>query len=311
MREIDDTYLRSLIVARLPNDGDGIAVAATADGATAVWTHGSVNGHPVDNTTLMYGASLAKQIVGLLVAVAVDDHRLQFDARIRDYMPALPAWLRPVQIVHLLHHTAGLPNVTDSIAGIARDNQAVVDRLREAPPTSNPPGTAYAYSNTGYVLLAEALANAYQEPIGSLAARTVFVHLGMTDTRLGGPAAASSRPNPPGTIGDGGLWTTIDDLNTWLTALNRRWPNPRISTRIEERGILNNGDLLDYAWGVRIVETDSGRLISHGGTWSGWLSKTVRRPDQSIAVSVLNSGSTEATISALATDLAADIARAG
>ena len=91
MREIDDTYLRSLILSRLPNDVDGIAVAATADDATTVWTHGSVNGEPVDNTTAMYGASLAKQIIGLLVAVAVDDHRLQFDASIRDYLPALPA----------------------------------------------------------------------------------------------------------------------------------------------------------------------------------------------------------------------------
>jgi len=43
----------------------------------------------------------------------------------------------------------------------------------------------------------------------------------MSHTRVGGPAVRlEGRPDPPGTIGDGGLGTSVSDLARWLQACN-------------------------------------------------------------------------------------------
>ena len=80
----------------------------------------------------------------------------------------------------------------------------------------------FTYSNIGYVVLAEAVAVTYAAPLDQVAREQIFAPLGMADSRLGGPPASiPGFPDPPGTIGDGGLWTTLNDLTAWLSALNR------------------------------------------------------------------------------------------
>ena len=79
---------------------------------------------------------------------------------------------------------------------------------------------------------------------------------------------------------------------------------------METVGRLNDGSALDYAWGVRFTSTTVGRQVSHGGSWAGWLAKTVRFPHQGVAVAVLSTGAVEAEISGLGTGLARRLALA-
>jgi CubicO group peptidase (beta-lactamase class C family) len=171
------------------------------------------------------------------------------------------------------------------------------------------PGTRFAYNNAGYVLLAEALGRVFDRPIAQLAREQIFEPLAMAATRLGGdPLRTAGHPDPPGTIGDGGLWTTAADLTAWLVAMNRGTLDAKAVRRVQSVGRLGDGVALDYAWGVRVVETPYGRRLTHGGTWASWLAKTVRLPDQQIAVAVLSHGGSEGAISRLGTGLAAHLA---
>jgi CubicO group peptidase (beta-lactamase class C family) len=72
----------------------------------------------------------------------------------------------------------------------------------------------FDHSNVGYVSLAEIVTRIGGVPLDDLARRRIFDPLGMTGSRLGGPPAArhSGLPAPPGTVGDGGWWTTAADL---------------------------------------------------------------------------------------------------
>jgi CubicO group peptidase (beta-lactamase class C family) len=120
----------------------GIAVSVTAESVTATRCRGQIAERPVTPATVMYAASLAKQFVGYLTALAVEDGRLDYDGRIVHILPGLPAWLREARIGHLLHHTSGSPEVTESPSGPAADNRAVLDRLR-APRLPSPSRRAH------------------------------------------------------------------------------------------------------------------------------------------------------------------------
>ena len=170
------------------------------------------------------------------------------------------------------------------------------------------PGTRFSYNNAGYVLLAEAVSRLFDGPITQLAREQIFEPLGMTATRLGGePHRTAGYPDPPGTIGDGGLWTTATDLTFWLAAMNSKMINANAVKRVQMVGHLADGTALDYAWGIRVAETPYGRRLTHGGTWANWLAKTVRLPDQGVAVAVLSTGGSEERISQIGTDLAAHL----
>lgn len=284
----------------------GIAVSVTAASVTAVQCRGQIAGDLITPATVMYGASVTKQLLGYLTAGAIEDGRLGCDARVVDILSGLPAWLREVRVRHLLHHTSGVPEVTDAPLGPAGDNGVVLDRLRALDCEPISPGMRFAYSNTGYVVLAEVIAAAYASPLDQLARKHIFGPLMMGDSRLGGqPAWVPGFPDPPGSIGDGGLWTTLSDLTTWLCALNRRRPRAAAAARLESPGRFDDGSSLDYGWGVRVTKTAAGRLITHGGSWPGWLAKTVRYPERDIAVAVLSHDSDEPAISQLGITLAA------
>ena len=139
---------------------------------------------------------------------------------------------------------------------------------------------AFQYSNTGYVCLAEIVRRIGGAALGDLARHRVFGPLGMTGSRLGGPPAARhpGLPAPPGTVGDGGWWTTAADLLRWLRAMNARTLGEEVTRILETPGRLDDGTPLSYAWGVAVSIRAGGVTFTHGGNWPGWSAKTVRQP---------------------------------
>ena len=277
---------------------DGIAIGATTGATTGFACRGAVAGRAVDPDTVFYGASLTKQVVGFLLARAVQAGVASPADRLRRWLPELPDWLAQLRLDHLLHHTSDLPDVTRPLPERPQSNADVIDRLRRlSPPPHIAPGTRFVYNNTGYVLLGEVVARISGQPIDTLAATTLFAPLRLTATRLGGePIRLADAPEIPGTIGDGGLWTSTADQIRWLTAMNEGL-DPAAVGQLETTGRLDDGSPLGYGWGVGITETPTGRRISHGGTWDPWLTKSVRVPERGVAVAVVSVGSTETVIS--------------
>lgn len=306
---MEHSPLREAIAATADLEAAGIAVGVADRGRVEFVCRGSVAADPVGPGTVFYGASLTKQIVGLLLARAVVDQSAAVDDPILHWLPGLPVWLAPIRLRHLLHHTSGLPDVTDPTQSVPEANAEVVDRLRQLSLRVLAPGVRYAYTNAGYVLLAEALARIVERPISESASTELFTPLGLTATRLGGPAIrVPGMPDPPGTVGDGGLWTSITDLIGWLRALNSGSLGRAAQRLAETTSRLADGTPGDYAWGVRIGSCPHGRLITHGGSWHGWLAKTVRIPERQVAVAILSLGSTEQAVSEAGVRLALDIA---
>ncbi len=193
-------------------------------------------------------------------------------------------------------------------AGDAARNVEVLDGLRNASGLLAKPGSTYRYNNLGYICLAEILCRASGRP--SRTGGDLFAELGMSTARMGGPMPGGLRgqERPPLTVGDGGLWLSAGDLRTWNDAMNHRALGTAVHVLAEMPGALDDGRPLDYAWGVRVLEDEGRRTISHGGSWPTWSAKTIRQPDQGVSVAIMTTGVDAETMTAVDLAIANDIA---
>jgi len=289
-------------------DVDGVVVGVSVAGERVVLARGVwADGAPASAESTFYAASLTKQLVGLLVAMSVERGELGLHDPARRWLPALPSWAADVTVEALLHHTAGVPRRVGSARG-PRTTKAVLHAVARPEALDAVPGTRFAYSNDGYVLLALVLESATGMPIERLAELRVFLPLDMRASALRRSPLirVADEPAPPATIGDGGWWTSIDDVLTLLVSLgDGRWdPAARRLTGV---GTLADGEATDYAWGVRVIDLDGVCAISHGGSWHRWQSKTLRLPALDLAIVVAARTADGQAVSDLATAVASRV----
>jgi CubicO group peptidase (beta-lactamase class C family) len=271
----------------------------TAQGVTGA-------GEPAGPGTLVYAASLSKQITAGCAALLAGEEALGMEDPLANWLPDLPAWAGTVRLRHLLHHTAALPDAqVDAIIGGTADRTtpAVLAALAQIPALAAAPGTTHAYSNAGYVCLAAAVERAAGQTLPEFAAQRIFIPLGMSSTRYWpGPAPAPPGAAPlaaahpaPLSLGDGGVWSTARDLLRWGQALNA--DELGISRPMQKEGGLDDGTPVGYAWGMAVRSHGGNRVYRHGGGWPGLRALLARIPDldQSLVIIALADNSESLT----------------
>jgi CubicO group peptidase (beta-lactamase class C family) len=294
--------------------GYGAAEAVVAgvqreDGAPEFVSHA-----PLTGDTVVYVASLGKQITAACAGLLVRDGRLDLDSALGRWMPELPDWAGGVRVRHLIHHTSGLPEVADfpelHRLGVDRTTARVVDALAHSDHLIATPGTEHRYCNAGYVALAVVVERASGRPLAEFAREHLFGPLGMADTRYWpGPAAHPPGAHPldpphpaPLSLGDGGVWSTASDLLRWNQAVNTARSSHL--SELHTPGRLDDGTELDYGWGVGLRRTESGvRVFRHGGSWAGLTAQLVRIPERRAHFVVVALDNDEARTSGLADTL--------
>src|SRR5688572_14593942 len=101
-------------------------------------------------------ASVSKQFTAMAVMLLAKDGKIRYDQPIRDFIPELPTAARAVTVRHLLNHTSGLWDYEALIPATRTaqlDDDDVLSLVASKNALSTPAGTAYCYSNSGYVLL--------------------------------------------------------------------------------------------------------------------------------------------------------------
>jgi hypothetical protein len=81
-------------------------------------------------------------------------------------------------------------------------------------------------------------------------------------------------------VGDGGVFTSIEDLVYWVNALDYDGLDDGLSPMLEGRGILNTGDTISYAFGQTHGEYRGLRTVGHGGSFVGFRAAITRFPEQ-------------------------------
>ena len=85
--------------------------------------------------------------------------------------------------------------------------------------------------------------------------------------------------------GDGNLLTTVEDLARWDAIFySEEEPWVSLVELMLTRGELNNGEALDYAFGLGHIERNGVAGISHGGGFLGFRTQLARYPSESFSV---------------------------
>jgi CubicO group peptidase (beta-lactamase class C family) len=137
----------------------------------------------VDTPFLM--GSMTKLFTGLAVGQLAEQGKLSYDDPLAKFLPDFPdpESAKKIQIKHLLSHTAGLGNASSLWDPALIDRQttikAMVDALERKPPAFVP-GTKWAYSNMGFVLLGRIIETVTGEDYYDYMQKNVFAPAGAT-----------------------------------------------------------------------------------------------------------------------------------
>ncbi len=250
-------------------------------------------------------ASMTKQFTAAAILLLTQDGRLSVDDPVRRWLPTLPDAADEITIRHLLIHTSGLIDYEDVIPKETTAQLADADvlRLLEAENCGYfPPGTRYRYSNSGYSLLALIVGKASGKDFASFLRERIFRPLGMQNTlafeagisivaeRAFGYSAVTNswtrndQSLTSATLGDGGIYSSIDDLAKWDAALgDDRLLRPASLRLALQPATPTDDPLIQYGFGWRI----SGETRWHSGETTGFRSIIVRYLEQGFTVIVL------------------------
>ena len=310
-----DAQIDSIFAPYAAPNAPGAAVLVVHDSTVRIRAFGLANvatGDKVTPTTDFRLASLTKQFTATAILILAKEGKLPLDDRVTRHVAGLPAWADIITIRQLLTHTSGIPDYEDFVPDTAPQmHDADVPALvSHADSLKFPPGTQYAYSNTGYTLLALTVQQVSGMPFATFLHDRIFAPLDMTksvahvegvDTVPGraygsgekdGHWIVTDQSSTSATLGDGGVYTNATDLAKWVEAL---WATPLPGSGLQEEAwtpwAFVNGTHGPYGYGW-FVDTDRGhRRLSHHGESRGFTNGYVMYPDDRVAVIVLTNRS--------------------
>lgn len=250
-------------------------------------------------------ASMTKQFTAAAILLLAQDGKLTLDDPVRKWLPTLPAAADGIRLRHLLTHTSGLIDYEDVMpADTTRQlHDADVLRLLESQNrTYFAPGSDYRYSNSGYSLLALIVGRASGSDFASFLRERIFHPLHMDNTVafeqgvstvadraygysfIHGAWTRTDQSLTSAVLGDGGVYSSIDDLAKWDAALDDERLLRRKSLRAAFTPATKTDDpQVRYGFGWRIT----GESLWHSGETMGFRNVIVRFPARRLSVVVL------------------------
>lgn len=251
-------------------------------------------------------ASITKQFTAAAILLLVDEGRMSLDDSLRRWLPSLPALADSITVRHLLAHSSGLIDYEDVMPSdfVGQLHDADVLRLLETQEkTYFPPGSGYRYSNSGYALLALMVERASGQSFADFLRLRIFQPLGMAHTLAfveSGPAVANraygyseteagwirtDQSTTSAVLGDGGIYSSIDDLTKWDAALyDDRLLSDQSRKLMFTPHVTTDEPDIRYGFGWRIT----GETLWHSGESIGFRNVIVRYPQRRLTVIVLS-----------------------
>ena len=250
-------------------------------------------------------ASVTKQFTAAAILLLSQDGKLSLDDPVKKWLPSLPSAIDSVTITHLLSHTSGIIDYEDVMpAGtVTQLHDADVLRLLESQDSVYfKPGTRYSYSNSGYSLLSLIVARASGKSFASFLRERIFLPLGMNHTvayeegistvsnrafgytMKDGAWTRKDQSTTSAVLGDGGIYSSIDDLAKWDAALydSRLLSDESRRLAFTPHTATDQADV-KYGFGWRIT----GETLWHSGETVGFRNVIVRNPSRRLTVVLL------------------------
>ena len=225
----------------------GVAVlVAEGDSIRFAKGYGSANleyGVPVDTATVFQVGSVSKQFTAFAVQLLIAEGLVNPEDEAARHLPEIGQFDPPIRVRHLLEHTSGLKDLLGltTFAGWRADdhlgNTDVLRLVKRQRELNFSPGSAFQYSNTNYLLLAELVERVSGQSLNAFLRERVFEPLGMHHTQFYDdherliPNRAYGYDFEDGRyekeilnnsyVGSTGLFTTAADLAKWAANFYR------------------------------------------------------------------------------------------
>jgi CubicO group peptidase (beta-lactamase class C family) len=270
------------------------------------------HGIPLNSRSVFRIASTSKQFTATAVALLAQQGKIRLDDPISRYFPEFPAWANDISVMNLVNHSSGIRDYLQLtwLQGKVSDadrytDEYVIELLSRQRENNFPAGSEYLYSNSGYLLMAHLVQRVSGESLKEFADEFIFKPLNMRDThfhndythivprRATGYAPADDGFSISMTtldmIGDGGVYTTIDDLLQW----ERNFIDNQLGGGTEFIGLLTtpgkftDGRPMEYAFGLTVEKWRGLDAVHHGGAFVGYRAMFLRFPSEQLAIAVL------------------------
>jgi CubicO group peptidase (beta-lactamase class C family) len=264
---------------------------------------------PNTTRTRFLVGSITKSFTAVLVMQLEQEKRISLSDSICQYLQECPPGWRVITLHHLLSHTSGIFNVTESpefesLKGIAQTRGQMLARMVHQP-LAFAAGEKFQYSNSNYYLLGIVIEKVTGDSFEHVLQRRILDPLGMHDTGMfrNDPvfagqahgyrrdAAGTYEDDPPmhesWAFSSGGMYSTLHDLATFSNAFSVEELVPRAA--LERMWRPTSGG---YGYGFQTPAVSSWtfdrRMVEHGGRMPGFVSMFQRFPDDGITVIVLS-----------------------
>jgi CubicO group peptidase (beta-lactamase class C family) len=234
-------------------DAPGLAVAIRKNGRALLLKGYGVRdlrtNAKIDSITNFRLASFTKQFTATAVMLLVRDGKLRYDQTLTEIFPDFPGYGKNLTVRNLLNHTGGLPDYEDLMDAAEKEkgplwspehqvqDDEVLALLKKEAKGKFAAGTSWSYSNSGYVVLGLMVAKASGQSYGDFLHARIFAPLHMDHTivyqkgknevtnrafghsRDGDSFKEADQSSTSATLGDGGIYSNLEDLAKWDDAL--------------------------------------------------------------------------------------------
>ncbi len=313
----------AILEAAYPADAPGAAAIVTRGGRTVFAAGRGLADiearRPITPDTVFGLGSITKQFTAATILQLVQEGRISLDDPLSRFFPDYPQPGASATVRQLLNHTSGIPSYTSIPDWMAEANinrayttAQMIAVFRDLP-SRTPPGEAWAYNNSGYVLLGGIIESvtgkAWHEAVVERIARPLGLRTlsyGEDRARSGaaarGYSAADGSVRPPQAMhmsvphGAGGLAGSVRDLARWAHALHHgRVIDPELYAQMTSPARPTDGSTPPYGFGVRFDEVRGRSTVEHGGAIFGFNTESLYFPDEDLFVAVMANSDSPAT----------------
>ncbi len=279
---------------------------------------------PITPETVFDVGSMAKQFVGMAVAILEEEGRLSLKDAMGKYLVEFPGYAQEITLADLLYQTSGIRNYTVLgyyIMGYhesdAMTGEEVYDLLLKIP-LHFKPGERWEYSDSNYFLLAKIIERITGKTLGEYAREAIFEPLEMRNTRfrechsqvirnramsyVSHPVAFCSpylyRDQREGSeefhtlasnyehVGAEGLFASLDDLFQWVLNFSRNRLGRSKSNLIAR--VLTPGarasEEIGYGFGLNVGSYRGKKFYGHDGAIHGYTASMMHFPEEATSI---------------------------
>jgi CubicO group peptidase (beta-lactamase class C family) len=258
-----------------------------------------------DANTIYQIGSVTKQFTAITVLKLAEQKKLKLTDKLSKYYPGFPNG-DSITLHHLLSHTSGIFNYTNNEDFMMNEatkpaSEKKIVALFKDKPLEFSPGSKWAYSNSGYMLLGYIIQKATKQPYEKVVRQFILSPLKMTNSgfdfvRLNNKNKAAgyfvidgkntqeaSYVDSSASFAAGALYATTADMLKWHEGLLKNKIITRASLEKALTPVKNN-----YAYGLIIDSIASKRQTWHNGGIFGFNSTFRRIEADDICIVLLN-----------------------